>query len=230
MPKSKKSSTDNQSSIDQFNPINPPKHVSNDQTNAVNWTGILNSQGLPMLPTPNHAAQLVDMNMVVTLAQMMTANVLSTMRQNSYQSLDDEKKEKKAMMKIIQQRLINRKNNAPVASSIKKKKKKSQKSSSDQQEKVLENPNTSALELLAYTTVAEKNIMDSVKATQDYSKRASLLHIFNSADAKSPGLLTALQSKFPNIDWNNLDQTQSDQMQSSGMDSVQNYVSEIDKN
>ena len=62
----------------------------------------------------------------------------------------------------------------------------------------------SPLELLALATTAQQQTNASTeKSNQEESNdhRGSFSYMFESEPLKSPGILTALQNGFPNIDW-----------------------------
>lgn len=190
MPKSKK-----RNSISQTK-----ETINQSQGNDQSWAGLLNSQGLPMLPFATIPSS-VDMNLVVALAQVMTMNTLSALAQNQsipQITLQDPKAERKQLMLTLQERLKNRKSNPQPPVLKKKKIIKNQEYSIQSQSKI------SPLELLAFTTAhyAHDNSMDS-----STNHRESFSQLFESE--KSPGVLTALQSGYPTIDWNKFGSIQS---------------------
>lgn len=186
---------------------------NNIPTEAVNpsWAGLLNAQGLPALPIPPS----VDINLVVALAQVMTMNALTALSQNQsipQNNIKDEKAQKREMMMSLQEKLKNRKSNPPLPI-IKKKKVKKEKATNPSSS---ESPSgLSNLELLALATTAQQTTDTSPETS---NQRGNLV---------SPGLLTALQAGFPNIDWTKIGSVPSPSAEA--LQSILSNVSETER-
>jgi hypothetical protein len=192
MPKARKESLPKASKRDSF-PTNEKINIPS-YSNNQSWDGLLNAQGLPALPFAAIPPS-VDINLVVALAQVMTMNALKALSQNqsiSQNNPQSEKERKKEIMMTLQEKLRNRKSHPPLPVFKKKSNKKeklAQKASPQSQS------NMSNLELLALATTAHAD--GSSPETTTYSNQAG--------SEKSPGILTALQAGFPNIDWGKMD-------------------------